>query len=132
MSRFTEKVGGGSGEGSLVFVKPADLSRAGFTGVIAEGTFLEALPNRFSEDTFDFKLKVDVDLEVEGKNKDGAAYKTAIGAGDTLIVNGAGNLNYLMKNIAPGELCQITYLGKKEIAKGDRKGTLAHTFEVMK
>ena len=130
MSKFSKKAGEGL-DNNLVFVKPADLARAGFTGVVAEGQFVESLPNRFDETKHDFKIIADVNLKVEGKTNDGEPYSKEIKAGDTLIVNGAGNLNYLMKSVGPGELCQINYFGKKEITKGERKGTLAHTFEVM-
>ena len=132
MSRFKNKAGGpaaGSG-GDLVFIKPADLARAKFTGVVAEGEFVEALPNRFDEDKFDFKIIVDTPLKVTGEDRDDEPYSQEIAKGDTVVVNGAGNLNWLMQKVSPGELCQITYSGKNEIQKGARKGTLAHTFEV--
>lgn len=130
--RFSKKAGSNvtTGEGSLVFVKPADLARAGFSGVVAEGEFLEALPNRFDENKHDFKIKVDVPLSLNGVDNQGNKYSQEVVEGDTLIVNGAGNLNYLMTSISPGNLCQISYFGKKEIEKGKMKGTLAHTFEV--
>jgi hypothetical protein len=132
MSRFTEKVGTRSGDGDLVFVKPSDLARAGFNGVIAEGKFVEALPNQFDEAKNDFKIEADVELEIEGVDKNGDKYVKKIKEGDTLVVNAAGNLGYLMKSLSPGELCQISYFGKKPIAKGKLKGTMTHTFEVMK
>ena len=129
MSRFKNKAGN-SEEGSLVFVKPADLARAEFTGVVAEGEFAEALPNRFDEDKHDFKIIADTSLKFSGVDKDGTKYTKEVNPGDTLVVNGAGNLNFLMRKVSPGELCQIVYEGKREIARGQRKGTLAHTFEV--
>ncbi len=130
-SRFTKKAGSEGGDGSLVFVKPADLARAGFNGVIAEGTFLQSMPNQFDDSKEDFKIQVDVEIELEGKDNNGNTYLTKVNAGDTLVINGAGNLNYLMKSVGPGNLCQINYFGKKEIAKGPHKGKLSHSFEVM-
>lgn len=129
--KFSRKSGGETSEGSnLVFVKPADLSRAGFSGVVAEGEFVETLPNRFDETRHDFKIVADTPLKIEGVDKDGQKYVKEVNVGDIIIVNGAGNLNYHMKPVSLGELCQITYNGKAEIAKGKMKGTLAHTFQV--
>ena len=137
MSRFKNKAGGASGagaadvDGALLFVKPAELARAEFTGVVAEGEFVEALPNRFDEDKLDFKIAIDTELSFSGVTKDGEPYTLEAKAGDTVVVNGAGNLNYLMSKVSPGELCSISYHGKNEIQKGKRKGTLAHTFEIQ-
>ena len=126
MSRFTKKAGGESSEGNLIFVKPA-----GFTGIIAEGQLVGTLPNRFDESRDDFKILADAKIELEGVDSKGAKYVLEVAEGDTLVVNGAGNLNHLMKSVGTGNLCQISYFGKKEISKGDKKGMLAHTFEVM-
>jgi len=134
MSRFTKKAGGsGNGEegGALVFVKPADLARAEFTGIVAEGTFLEAVPNNYDETRDDFKILADVAFTLKGIDKDGDLYTKDVAKGDTLVINGAGNLNYLMKSVSPGKLCQINYNGKTEIEKGKFQGKLAHNFEVM-
>lgn len=127
--RFKKKVSGG--DGSVVFVKPADLARAGFTGVVAEGLFVGTLPNSFNEEVNDFKIEADVDFSIKGIDKDGQEYSRKISSGDVLILNGAGNLGYLMQSVGPGELVQISYLGKQEIEKGKMKGKLAHNFEVM-
>ena len=126
--RFPNKAGGGGN--STVFIRPADLARAGFTGVVAEGEFVEALPNRFEEDKNDYKIIADAEFVVKGEDKDGKKYEKAVKPGDTLIVNTGGNLGWLMKEVSPGFLCQIVYEGKQEIASGQRKGTLAHTFKV--
>jgi len=129
--RFNKKAGSEGGDGNLIFVKPSDLARAGFSGVVAEGKFLQAIPNQFDDTKQDFKIEADVAIELEGKDGNGNTYLTKVSAGDTLVINGAGNLNYLMKSVGPGNLCQINYFGKKEIAKGPHKGKLAHSFEVM-
>lgn len=128
MSRFSKSAGGSGG--GLKFIKPADLARAEFKGIVAEGEFLEALPNQFDDRKNDFKIKVDTLIKVKGVDKEGNSYEESVAEGDTVIVNGAGNLNYLMKKVAPGELCQIEYLGKNEIESGKHKGTLAHTFKL--
>lgn len=125
--RFTKKVG----DSSLIFVKPADLSRAGYTGVVAQGEFVEALPNKFDESKNDFKFVSEIEYEINGMDSNGKSYTTTINEGDTLIINAAGNLNYYMKQISPGNLCQILYKGKNEIEKGERKGMLAHNFDVF-
>lgn len=132
MSRFKNKAGNSenSGEGRLIFIRPADLARAGFSGVVAEGRFEEAMQNKFDESKEDFKIVADVKILVKGEDKNGNTYEEDINPGDTVVVNGAGNLNYFMREVSPGDLCQINYLGKLEIKKGERKGTLAHNFEV--
>ena len=131
MSKFTKKAGVESSEGNLVFVRPTDLARAGFTGVVAEGELAGMTPNRYDENKQDFKIVADTEFKVEGVDKEGKKYIKEVNAGDTLIINAAGNLEYLMKSVGIGNLCQISYFGKKEITKGNYKGTLAHTFEVM-
>lgn len=132
MSRFTNRAGGSDSEGnSLTFIRPADLGRAEFRGVIAEGVFVGSLQNPRDEDKLDFKIEADTDLEIRGVDREGNEILTSVKSGDTLVVNGAGNLGYLMKEVSPGTLCQINYLGKQPIKKGPRKGTEAHTFEVM-
>lgn len=130
MSRFKNQAGGESGENALVFIRPADLARAEFTGVVAEGEFCEVLPNRYEETKNDFKILADVAFTVKGMDKDGVEYTKEVNPGDTVVINNAGNLGYLMSKVTIGELCQVSYAGKKEIAKGPRKGTLAHTFGV--
>ena len=49
-----------------------------------------------------------------------------------IVLNGAGNLGFKMKNVNAGDYVQISYNGKKEIAKGKMKGTMAHNFEVLR
>lgn len=130
--RFKTKVAAEAGEGGkLVFVKPADLSRSNFTGVIAEGQFVSSMPNSYDESKTDFKIVADVAFKFSGVDKDGDRYDIDVEAGDTLVINGAGNLGYFMKQVPVGELCQIKYNGKKEMTSGPRKGTLAHNFDVM-
>lgn len=134
MSRFNKKAGGSSESsegGRLVFVRPSDLARANFTGVVAEGTFDEAITNQFNEEKDDFKIVADTSFIIKGEDSKGEKYETEVSKGDTVVVNGAGNLGYLMKEVSPGTLCQISYQGKNEIKKGPRKGTLAHSFEVL-
>lgn len=133
MSRFKNKLGGVTGtggEGNLIFVRPADLDRASFTGIVAEGEFVEAFPNKFDENKHDFKIVADTKFVIKGVDSKGAEYVREVAEGDTLVINGAGNLDYLMSRVSPGELCQINYLGKNEIESGKRKGTMAHTFQI--
>ncbi len=129
MSRFKTKAGSSEG-GALKFVRPAALNRAGFEGVIAEGEFVEALPNQFNDSINDFKFVVDTSLAIKGVDKDDEPYAIELSPGDTVVVNGAGNLNYLMKEVGAGELCQITYNGKIVIANGNMQGKEAHNFAV--
>lgn len=126
-SRFKNE----AGKGDLIFIKPADLFRAEFKGVAVEGLLISSQPNGLNPNVLDFKLEADTDLVVEGVDKDGKRYTTSINSGDTVIVNGAGNLNYLMKDVNPGGLCQISYNGKVLLSKGPQKGKEAHNFKVM-
>lgn len=127
--RFSNRAGGG--DGSVVFIRPSDLARAGFTGVVAEGEFIEALPSRYEEGKHDFKVIADTELIVRGENNKEEKYEKIIKPGDTLVVNQGGNLGYLMSEVGPGTLCQIKYNGMNTIEKGTRKGTKAHAFEVL-
>ena len=97
--------------GSIEFIRPKKLSDEGFEGVLFEGTYLESIPNKYDENKNDFKF------EKEG--------------GDVVIINGAGNLGYRMKEVSPGDYCQVTYEGKKEITSGKYKGTPSHSFDVL-
>lgn len=101
-----------SNESNITFVSASKLSEAGTTGVVAEGIYVGPKTNP------NFPEKTDFELETE----DGA----------TLIVNGAGNLGSQMKSVSPGDLIQISYLGKNEMKKGKYKGKLAHNFEIAK
>lgn len=47
-----------------------------------------------------------------------------------VVVNGAGNLGFLMKQIEPGSRIKIEYNGKTPMKKGNYKGTPAHDFSV--
>jgi hypothetical protein len=127
-NRFKHK--SGSTDQSIVFVKPADLSRANFTGILVEGEFVESLPNQYDDSKLDFKIIADTKTKIVGVDKDEDRYEREIGEGTTVVVNGAGNLNFVMKNVGPGDLCQIAYNGKVVIQGGPRKGKEAHNFEV--
>ena len=98
-------------DSSLTFVKPSKLGEEDRNKVLVEGTFVEATPNYFDESKSDYK------------------FETA--EGNFVVVNNAGNLGYRMKNVSPGELVQLTYLGKNPIENGKMKGKLAHNFDVM-
>lgn len=98
-------------EKSIEFVRPSQLAKDEFEGVILEGTFVESLPNHFDETKSDFKFEKE--------------------DGSVVVINGAGNLGYRMKAVSPGDYCQISYEGKKEIASGKMKGKSAHCFDVL-
>ncbi len=127
-SRFTKK----AGQSDLVFIKPADLARADFKGVAAEGILLGTQPNGLNDKVLDFIIQADAALTVKGIDKNGAEYVRNIKSGDTILVNGAGNLGFLMKEVQPGGLCQITYNGKIDYTpKGASEAKKVHNFEVM-
>jgi len=108
--REFKRPGGESGAG-IEFVRPSKLAEDDFKGVILEGTFLETLPNHYDETKLDFKFEKE--------------------DGTTIVINGAGNLGFRMKSVSPGDFCQVSYDGKKEITKGKMKGKEAHNFDVL-
>jgi len=97
---------------SVEYIRASDLKKDGITGVVVEGTFLSTVPNNIDERKDDFKIE----------REDGSV----------VIVNGAGNLGFSMKNVDAGDFIQIKYLGMQEIAKGPHKGRPSHNFEVFK
>jgi hypothetical protein len=96
----------------LTFIRPSQLAEEAVKGVILEGTYLESMPNPFDNEKLDFKFS---DLK----------------KGNTVIINGAGNLGYQMRDISEGSVVQISYNGKKEIKAGKMKGRMAHDFSVL-
>lgn len=97
--------------GDIEFVRPSELAKQGFEGVVLEGTFVEATANRLNEHQNDFKFEKE--------------------DGSVVVVNGAGNLKYRMKDVSPGDFCRVSYLGMQEISEGKLKGKSAHNFEVL-
>lgn len=94
----------------LTFIKPSKLAEENVRGTIIEGVYLAAVPN-----------------DMTGKDD----YKFELESGDLVILNGAGNLGYQMKNVTVGSLTRIDYLGKSVIKSGPREGKEAHGFKVM-
>lgn len=95
----------------LEFIRPSQLAKEGVTGEILEGVYREALPNQIDDTKLDYKFET--------------------GDGRTVVLNGAGNLAYQMKDVKPGTLVRINYAGKQEIKTGPRKGKEAHNFLVL-
>ena len=110
--RNFKPVDAGASLGSITFIRPSKLAEESRTGVILEGTFVESLPNQFDSNKLDYKFTDET--------------------GGLIVLNGAGNLGFKMKNVNAGDYVQISYNGKKEIAKGKMKGTMAHNFEVLR
>ena len=102
----------GASLGSITFIRPSRLAEEGKTGVILEGTFVESIPNQFDNEKLDYKFTDE--------------------KGGMIVINGAGNLGFKMKNVNAGDYVQISYNGKKEISKGKMKGIKAHNFEVLR
>tara|TARA_R100001132_G_C3196099_1_gene45741 strand:+ start:63 stop:416 length:354 start_codon:yes stop_codon:yes gene_type:complete len=98
--------------GSITFIRPSKLAEEKKTGIILEGTFVESLPNQFDSAKSDYKFTDE--------------------KGNIIVLNGAGNLGFKMKNVNAGDFVQISYNGKKEISKGKMKGVMAHQFEVLR
>ena len=98
--------------GSITFIRPSKLAEENKTGIILEGTYVESIPNQFDDKKSDYKFTNE--------------------KGGMIVLNGAGNLGFKMKNINAGDFVQISYNGKKEISKGKMKGVMAHNFEVLR
>ena len=96
----------------ITFIRPSKLAEEETKGVILEGTYVESLPNQFNSEKSDYKFSDET--------------------GNITIINGAGNLGFMMKSINAGDYVQISYHGKKEITKGKMKGVKAHQFEVQR
>ena len=110
--RNFKPVDAGASLGSITFIRPSKLAEESRTGVILEGTFVESLPNQFDSNKLDYKFTDET--------------------GGLIVLNGAGNLGFKMKNVNAGDFVQISYNGKKEIAKVKMKVTMAHNFEVLR
>jgi hypothetical protein len=96
------------GSSSLTFIRAKDLLENGKTGqVVLEGIYEGAVPNKLTEKE-DFKFTTE--------------------DGNTVIVNSTGHLAYLMRDVSPGNACQITYLGKEKYKKD---APASHKFEVV-
>jgi hypothetical protein len=100
--------------GGLTFVSAGDLNPG---DVAAQGQFDAIVANPKTKKN-DYRI---LQMDDEGNL-----------TGTTLIVNGAGNLAFRMKDIQLGEIIQIEYVGKSAMKSGPFKGTLAHNFEVHK
>ena len=110
--RNFKPVDAGASLGSITFIRPAKLAEEKRTGVVVEGTFVESIPNQFDDKKSDYKFTDE--------------------KGGMIVLNGAGNLGFKMKNVNAGDFVQISYNGKKEISKGKMKGIMAHNFEVLR
>ena len=110
--RNFKPVDAGASLGSITFIRPAKLAEEKRTGVVVEGTFVESIPNQFDDKKSDYKFTDE--------------------KGGMIVLNGAGNLGFKMKNVNAGDFVQISYNGKKEISKGKMKGVMAHNFEVLR
>lgn len=105
--------------GSLKFISAKQLADDGKTGIILEGMYIAAIPNQHDDTKNDYKFEAEVDNELTG-----------VKAGDTVVVNNTGSLNYQMEKVTPGSLVQLTYNGKDKLTKGKNIGKSAHNFLV--
>lgn len=108
MSAF--KAVGMEGKGTLTIIRPSKLATDGTTGVVVEGVYESATPNKFNADKLDYFIRTE--------------------SGDLTIINSTGSLARQMGMVAIGELVRITYNGKKELTKGKLAGKSVHDFLV--
>jgi len=99
----------------VTFISPGKLAKEGRTGIVAVGIYLGS-------------------REVESKFGKGVNYEIESLNGTRVVINGAGNLGAQLrfKNIEEGDALQIEYNGKLPMKDGERKGTPAHNFTVVK
>jgi hypothetical protein len=102
-----------SESGDVVFMRAGQME----AGASIQGEYVGSLQNRFDDKKLDYKLE---EVDNDG-NK----------TGRTIVINGAGNLGYRMKDIALGTLVQIQYLGRSKITKGKMAGKESHSFDVL-
>lgn len=95
--------------GQLTIIKAKELEASGKTGVIAQGTYVRSVLNRFGK-------------------KD---YIIATDNGD-LLINGTGSLDKQMALVQTGELVQISYTGSFAMKEGAFKGKKSHVFVVRR
>lgn len=103
-------------QGAVKFVRAGELSKAGTTGIVAEGTYEGTIANNKDNRKVDYKIRAS--------------------NGDLIIVNAAGNLSYRMgqaieQGLVLGTPIQVSYLGKTPMTSGPYKGTPAHSFDVF-
>jgi hypothetical protein len=55
-------------------------------------------------------------------------YSIEQGDGETIIVNGCGHLDFLMKGVKPPTKVRITYRGMEKMEKGKMIGKMVHRF----
>lgn len=101
----------GLSNAGIKFINPKKLDDEGFTGVVVEGTFVEAIKSPFEGDKYDYKFEKE--------------------SGESIVINSCGSLAYQMKHVNPGDYCQVSYLGKEKLTSGKLKGKAVHTFEVL-
>jgi hypothetical protein len=115
--RVFEKPEGRDEESDITFIRAKALFEAlaesgADSSVVVEGIYEESRPNQLNDQKLDYTIIND--------------------AGEKVVVNGAGNLDYKMKFLNLGDYVQISYFGKKEITKGPFKGKESHDFEALK
>lgn len=113
---FTPVLGGASSEqanqGKLNIVRPSELAKSEFTGLVVEGIYEGSVANKFDETKLDYKVRSE--------------------NGDLTIINETGSLRRQMNEVSIGTLIQIEYQGKVKITKGALAGKSAHRFTVLK
>ncbi len=77
--------------------------------ILVEGRFIRDFQGRFG-------------IQFEFEHKDGEIH----------VLNSAGQLNYKMEFIKPGQVVQVIYKGMITLDKGPMKGKDSHQFEVLR
>jgi len=108
-TKFARVDGKAERNGLLTIIKASELAKNNITGVVAQGTYLRSVTNKFK--------KTD--------------YMLATDKGDVLV-NGCGSLDKQMAGVQAGELIQIEYTGSFPIKEGQFKGSPAHVFVVRR
>jgi len=95
----------------VTFINPSKLLAEGRIGeIVLQGQYIGKAPeNQFGKE--DFRFKTD--------------------AGDEVIVNSCGSLEFQLDKIGVGEFCQLTYKGKKKVETKKRGTVEMHDFEVL-
>lgn len=109
-----------------VFQNPANWTKAGEVGRMVQGIYEGRLeqPDNYGNKNHRFTATAD------GISFDKEGLEVPYSAGQTIILNSAGGLNFRLAPILPGTEVIVDFDGKIEIKDGNLKGKSANSYSV--